>query len=425
MQKRIRIGDITYFLSSDDNYLDAMGDNFEPHMVELYRTLIGPDDVVVDIGANIGMTAILFSSLAHKVIAFEPSPSTYRILSENLSKAKVTNVETINLGLGAKRESLTITFARNNRSGGYVSNKIKPIKDHVTEEIQLDTIDRYFADCKIKPNFIKIDVEGFEQHVIEGGRKFLDHNRPVVILEMNHFCLDVLHRITIPDYIDFMRNIFPFLYAVDTDNSNIAELHDLDAAYSVMYEHVVHQRFPNLVGGFDISVGQKLKELATTTGEFQRHKQFATPDVAKPLGIIHVERAPERIAAGDSFDISITIRNDGDETWYGYGTHPVYLSYHWKSKPGMVTELIQATSATIGRTLMGKNIDGQYLIYDGIRTELKSQIVQPGESVDEVIQIVAPGLKGRFKLILTFVQEGVCWFEERGFGTAILDLDVL
>ncbi len=74
-------------------------------MVELYRTLIGPDDVVVDIGANIGMTAILFSSLAHKVIAFEPSPSTYRILSENLSKAKVTNVETMNLGLGTKPES--------------------------------------------------------------------------------------------------------------------------------------------------------------------------------------------------------------------------------------------------------------------------------------------------------------------------------
>ncbi len=91
----------------------------------------------------------------------------------------------------------------------------------------------------------------------------------------------------------------------------------------------------------------------------------------------------------------------------------------------MVTELIQATSATIGRKLMGKNIDGQYLIYDGIRTQLKSQMVHPGESVEEVIQIVAPGLIGRFKLILTFVQEGVCWFEERGFGTAILELDIL
>jgi FkbM family methyltransferase len=401
MQKSIRIGDSTYLLSSDDEYLDAMGDTFEPHMVELFRALIGPDDIVVDIGANIGLTAILFSSLVHKVFAFEPSPSTYRILLGNLTKANVTNVEPINLGLGAKRESLTITFARSNRSGGYVSNKIKPNRDHVTEEIKLDTLDHYFADCENKPNFLKLDVEGFEQSVIEGGRRFLEHNRPVVVLEMNHFCLNVLQRITLPDYLDFMRNIFPFLYAVDTDNASIAELHDSEDAYSVMYQHIVHHRFPNLVGGFDISVGQKLKELATNAAESKRRKQFPTPEVTKPLGIIHIEQAPERIAAGDLFDISITVRNDGAETWYGYGTHPVYLCYHWKS------------------------IDGQYLIYDGIRTQLKAQIAHPGEAVEEVIQVVAPSLKGRSKLILTFVQEGICWFEERGFGAAILELEVL
>ena len=401
MQKSIRIGDSIYFLSSDDDYLDAMGDNFEPYMVELFRALIGPDDIVADIGANIGLTAILFSSLAQKVFAFEPSPSTYRILLDNFARANVTNVKPINLGLGAKQESLPITFARNNRSGGTVSNKIKFNKDHVTEEIQLDTLDRYFADYEIKPNFLKIDVEGFEQYVIEGGRRFLENNKPIVVLEMNHFCLNVLQRITIPDYLDFMRNIFPFLYAVDTDNASIADLHDLEEAYFVMYEHVIRNRFPNLVGGFDTSVGQKLKELATIAGEFKKRKQFPTPELAKPLGIIRTEWAPERIAAGALFDISITVCNGGDETWYGYGTHPVYLCYHWK------------------------NIGGQYLIYDGIRTELKAQIEQPGEAVEEVIQVVAPSLKGRFKLILTFVQEGVCWFEERGFRAAILELEVL
>src|SRR5262245_23510600 len=63
MQQSIRIGDSVYSLSSDDDYLAAMGDNFEPYMVELFRALIEPDDIVTDIGANIGLTAILFSSL--------------------------------------------------------------------------------------------------------------------------------------------------------------------------------------------------------------------------------------------------------------------------------------------------------------------------------------------------------------------------
>jgi predicted RNA methylase len=116
MQKNIKIGDKSFEVTSDDNYLDAMGSEFEPHMVQIFRALIGRNDVVADVGANIGLTALLFSGLAQKTYAFEPSPSTYRILSNNLENAGIINVAAINLGLGAKTEKLTITFAANNRS---------------------------------------------------------------------------------------------------------------------------------------------------------------------------------------------------------------------------------------------------------------------------------------------------------------------
>lgn len=172
MEKNIKIGENIYCISSDDGYLDAMGVNFEPYMVDLFRTLINPDDVIADIGANIGLTAILFSSLARKVFAFEPSPSTYRILTNNLDLAAARNVEPINIGLGDKAESLTITFANNNRSGGYVSQKIRPDTGHVTEKIQVDTLDNLFASGGFSPNFLKIDVEGFELNVIKGGGGF-------------------------------------------------------------------------------------------------------------------------------------------------------------------------------------------------------------------------------------------------------------
>lgn len=169
MEKQIKIGDLIYKISTDDNYLEAMGINFEPHMVQLFRALIGPDDVVADIGANIGLTAILFSSLAKQTYAFEPSRSTFRILSENLARNRIKNVEAINLGLGNKKETLTITFAKNNRSGGYVSDKIHPQTGHVTEEICIDTLDEFFPFTAPAPTFLKIDVEGFEQNVLKGG----------------------------------------------------------------------------------------------------------------------------------------------------------------------------------------------------------------------------------------------------------------
>jgi len=76
-------------------------------------------------------------------------------------------------------------------------------------------------------------------------------------MEMNHFCLNVLHRITLPDFLEFMCSTFPYLYAVDADNKTIIELHDPDNRYFVMYEHVIRHRFPNLVGGFDSPAGRK------------------------------------------------------------------------------------------------------------------------------------------------------------------------
>jgi len=100
-KKEIKIGDKSFEVVSDDNYLDAMGSEFEPHMVQLFRTPIGPDDVVADVGANIGLTALLFSGLAKRTYAFEPSPSTFDILKKNLERAAVRNVQAINLGLGA------------------------------------------------------------------------------------------------------------------------------------------------------------------------------------------------------------------------------------------------------------------------------------------------------------------------------------
>lgn len=386
MQKQIKIGDSVYVVSSDDDYLIAMGNDFEPHMVQLFRALIGLDDVVADIGANIGLTAILFSTLANKVYAFEPSSSTFQILFENLDRNAISNVEAINIGIGEKEEAQTITFAQNNRSGGFVSDKIRLETGHITEEIRLDTIDHFFASKEPSPTFLKIDVEGFEVSVIRGGSAFLQRARPVVVMEMNHFCLDVLHRITIPDFLDFMRSVFPYLYAVDNDNTTIFDLHVPDEAYMVMHEHVVKNRFPNLVGGYDLGLKEKLKKLER---------------VAKQKGKIIARTYDASVNAGSVFDFGVYVVNESKEIWYGYGQNPVYLSYHW--------------TAT----------NGDLIIFDGIRTKLMKPELSPGDFVEQQTSIKSPSVPGKYRLVLTMVQEGVCWLEEKGFEPAVLNIEVL
>jgi FkbM family methyltransferase len=269
---RTKINGKSYGISSDDDYLDHVEGEFEPEMVSLFKTLLQPTDTVLDVGANIGCTSLLFGDLARKVYSFEPSPTTYRWLVENVQRAKLNNVETINLGLGKEAGTFELTFAPNNRSGGFVSNLTSASEGHQVEKITIEKGDDFIRERQIaKVDFIKIDVEGFEQSVIEGLAATIARDQPIVALELNHWCLNAFQRTSVPDFFDFLRGVFPYLYAVDMrytsnlrdrlhrellpsfyDKKDARNLHDQDAAYHVMYRHILHgSSYPTLVGAFN------------------------------------------------------------------------------------------------------------------------------------------------------------------------------
>jgi len=280
MNKIIQIGFEKYNLTSDDNYLDEMGESFEPHMLDLYNVLVDKNSVVADIGANIGLASIWFSKHVKKLYSFEPSPTTFKILKTNLAIAGATSVDAHNIGVGSKDENLTITFAKENRSGAFVSDTTKLV-GYISEDIKLTTLDNFFNSVPLKPTFLKIDVEGYEINVIEGASGLLKLCKPTVVMEMNVFCLNVLHRVCLPDFIDKMKLVFPVLYAIDSNNKSILNLHAPAEAYAAMHAHIVHGRYPNLVGGFTNSISEKLVDLVSknsTTkflGEYrQRNLEF-------------------------------------------------------------------------------------------------------------------------------------------------------
>ena len=145
-----------------------------------------------------------------------------------------------------------LVFAPNNRSGGFVANRISVSKGHIIESIQIKKLDDYRSQKDIPVGFIKIDVEGFEESVLEGGSRIIADQKPVVVLELNHWCLNVFQRITVPDFFDFLRSKFPLLYAVNFDGT-YADLYDENDSYKVMYEHINHFNFSNLIGAFNES----------------------------------------------------------------------------------------------------------------------------------------------------------------------------
>jgi FkbM family methyltransferase len=249
-ERQVTIGEHSFLLSSDDTYLDQMGNPFEPQMVDLFRALTRPTDRCLDIGANIGCTTLLFSHLVREVLAFEPSPTTFALLERNLNRAAVDNVRLVNAGLGAVAGRSQLTFSPDNRAGGYVSDLTAASMGHTCETIEIRRLDEVDGEMGLEPvDFVKIDVEGFEGHVLDGGMELLQRDRPVVVLELNHWCLNALQRTSVPEFFDHLRRIFPILRAVEGVTSR--DLHDPSQSYQVMYLHINHLQFRNIVAAFD------------------------------------------------------------------------------------------------------------------------------------------------------------------------------
>ena len=139
-----------------------------------------PGDVVVDIGANIGIVA-LYLAKKHpgiRIIAIEPVPTTFRHLQENLGLNGVSNVTALNCAVTRDGRDLTMIVNPGHSGGstGHLRNLKQPGHYNLTVRSRtLDGIfDEYVPDrCRL----LKIDCEGAEYEILSAARclRRVDH----------------------------------------------------------------------------------------------------------------------------------------------------------------------------------------------------------------------------------------------------------
>lgn len=141
---------------------------------KFWNTAIG--DIVFDVGAGFGLYTLPALATGATVNAFEPEPTAYGLLLQNV-KANPTFEDRFILhpyALGAKEEH--IDFYEMNKRHGYI------IKDESSSHFGIDirTIDSLGMN---KLNLIKIDVEGGELEVLQGGKETLTKYKPSLLIE--------------------------------------------------------------------------------------------------------------------------------------------------------------------------------------------------------------------------------------------------
>ena len=147
-------------------------DGWESAVSEKLINTVRPTDVIFDVGAWIGPYTLLLSKLARSVVAFEPCPTSRKILEENLERNGVTNVTVVGLALSDNEGRETIYYYNPYKQDDILASSMLNMVDRGGTgkglSIPTTTIDAYCERTGVKPDGIKIDVEGYESKVLKG-----------------------------------------------------------------------------------------------------------------------------------------------------------------------------------------------------------------------------------------------------------------
>lgn len=145
----------------------------EPEGIKDFVAELQVDDVVWDIGANIGIyTCIAADFLSDgQVVAFEPHPGNVSSLKKNIATNDIDNVDVQSLALSD--EDGTTELHVTGSVGGLGLHSLTTGKGNETLDIETRQGDSLITDGETVPSVIKIDVEGAEGKVIDGMTEIL------------------------------------------------------------------------------------------------------------------------------------------------------------------------------------------------------------------------------------------------------------
>lgn len=175
------------------NYYLKVVRNYRPadwEWTSFVQPLIPSGSTVLDIGANVGYLSGLFARWVGptgRVVSLEPIPATFDALSESMKKLYPERVTTIQSCVSDRTGTLTMAVPDYEGGGAnYYESRIidKPGNASNTYHVPATTLDVLVNNYQLNPAFIKIDVEGHERSVVNGGTDFFACHQPPVLIEV-------------------------------------------------------------------------------------------------------------------------------------------------------------------------------------------------------------------------------------------------
>ena len=160
---------------------------YAPRRLRFYSSFVKANELVFDVGANIGTRLTTFLELGARVVAFEPQSRCYGTLLRKYGSHR--RVELVHGGMANKEGVGTILLCENDAlssmSGEWIrkvklSGRFRTLQWGRSEKVRVTTLDKAIQQYGM-PAYCKIDVEGYELRVIQG----LSRKIPCISYEFN------------------------------------------------------------------------------------------------------------------------------------------------------------------------------------------------------------------------------------------------
>jgi len=368
--------------------IQLSGGAYEPQVMNALSRLLEPDSVAFDVGANIGVFALVMSRLCPRgrVYAFEPAIESFDYLVRNLQANGARNVVAEHRAVYDTTGLVPFVFSPDYPPGSFVSNNAEHSAD--SRPMEAVRLDDYAEDRGIdRVDLIMIDAEGAEFAVLRGAERTIAVHRPALLVELNPVSLRRVGGGTFRELLAVLRR-GRALFSMTPGGLPVRITSDRHAEKLLRREGVTELLC--LPGGHPArtpkSWARGLREAARLEAELNRWRPPANDFVIEPAYRLHPP-AEAGGAAGQTLTLPVTVENEGP-AWFSsdYVYYPVHLSYRWL------------------------DADGSPLVHDGHRGRFSAPL-GPGRSATVELPVQLPSAPGRHHLALTLLQENYVWFD--------------
>lgn len=167
----------------------------EPHILRWIEELLRPGDTFFDVGAHYGWMSLAACHCVGptgKVVAFEPSPPLVECLQYTKKLNRFHQMEIVSKAV-ADSDYRVLPFYLVNSGDSFLNSLVEhrtdptasPAKQKSTIQVQTITLDEFCKTTNLRPNVVKIDVEGAELLALQGCTRLLKERRATFIVAIH------------------------------------------------------------------------------------------------------------------------------------------------------------------------------------------------------------------------------------------------